>query len=228
MNKTRSRSGPGSAAERASTASDPSHGACEPYGDGEPVTVRLATRRPFVLVFGLALLTEAVAVVRHVLLYPEKVEVSLPVAVVAMTALLTFLVGVGGACLWTFVRAHRRTVTIGPDALTLGSGALRLDWPDVKRIAVHVTATRPVNTQYLPRQRASSVIVSLVWCLHDHADGGHGARYLARRKLPKPFTHTRPLSTVPYTSDLDVPVAHDLDTALRRFAGPAYRAPLTR
>ncbi|MFE6236859.1 hypothetical protein [Cellulosimicrobium sp. NPDC057862] len=228
MNEEPSRSRSGSAAERGSTLSDPLPGAFAQGGDGEPVTLRLARRRPFVLVFGLALLTEAVVVMRHVLLYPEKVEVSLPVAVVAMTALLTFLIGVGVASLWAFFRAHRRTVTIGPDALTLGSGALRLDWTDVKRIAVHVTATRPVSTEYLPRQRASSVIVSLVWCLHDHADAGHGAKHLARRKLPQQFTHTRPLTTVPYTTDLDVPIARDLDTALHHFAGPAYRAPLAR
>jgi hypothetical protein len=185
----------------------------------------LARRRPFLLVVGLALIAAAVLVVRQVMVYPESVRVPVPVAVVLLTLVVAFLGGLGAATVWAFVRAPRQTVTVGPEGLVLGSGTLRLDWADLDAVGVHVAAVRPASTHLMPKGPASSVTVSLLW----HPPAGSDAddaSPLARLVLPDPFTHERLLSTVPFTADLDVPVARDLDTALRHFAGPAYHPPV--
>ena len=78
----------------------------------------------------------------------------------------------------------------------------------------------------MPKGPASSVTVALLWRSRDGSDAVDDPSPLARLVLPEPFTHERLLSTVPSTADLDVPVARDLDTALRHFAGPAYRPPV--
>ncbi|WP_336723414.1 hypothetical protein [Cellulosimicrobium cellulans] len=200
-------------------------GAWVPDGD-RPLVLRLAQRRPFFLVLGLALIAAAVLVLRQVVLYPESVRVSLPVAVVLLTLVVAFLGGLGAATVWAFVRAPRHTVTVGPDGLALGAGTLRLDWADLEAVAVHVTAVRPASTHLMPKGPASSVTVSLLWRPRAGTDDADHLATLAHLVLPEPFTHERLLSTVPFTADLDVPVARDLDTALRHFAGPAYRPPV--
>ncbi|MGM7422142.1 hypothetical protein [Cellulosimicrobium sp. CpK407] len=204
----------------------PEPGTWQPDGD-RPLVLRLAERRPFFLVLGLALIAAAVLVVRQVVLHPESVRVPVPVAVVLLTLVVAFLGGLGTATVLAFVRAPRHTVTVGPDGLRLDAGALWLDWVDLDAVAVHVESVRPPSTHLLPRGPASSVTVSLRWCPRaetDDADGADSdAAPLARLVLPEPFTHERLLSSVPFTADLDVPVARDLDTALRHFAGEAYR-----
>ncbi|UKJ63119.1 hypothetical protein H1Q78_15720 [Cellulosimicrobium cellulans] len=196
-----------------------------PDGD-RPLVLPLARRRPFFLVLGLALIAAAVLVLRQVVLYPVSVRVPVPVAVVLVTLVVAFLGGLGAATVRAFVRAPRQTVTVGPDGLTLGAGTLRLDWADLEVVAVHVTAVRPSSTHLMPKGPASSVTVSLVWRPRAGSDAADDPSPLARLVLPEPFTHERLLSTVPFTADLDVPVARDLDTALRHFAGPAYHPPL--
>ncbi|WP_426310236.1 hypothetical protein [Cellulosimicrobium sp. E-16] len=202
----------------------PEQGSWVPDGD-RPLILPLAQRRPFLLVVGLALIAAAVLVVRQVVLYPESVQVPVPVAVVLLTLVIAFLGGLGGATVLAYVRAPRHSVTIGPEGLVLGAGTLRLDWADLDAVAVHVTAVRPASTHLMPKGPASSVTVSLLWRPRDGSDAADDPSPLARLVLPEPFTHERLLSTVPFTADLDVPVARDLDAALRHFAGPAYRPP---
>ncbi|MBN0038719.1 hypothetical protein JN535_00855 [Cellulosimicrobium cellulans] len=196
-----------------------------PEGD-RPLVLHLAERRPFFLVLGLALIAAAVLVLRQVVLYPESVRVPVPVAVVLVTLVVAFLGGLGAATVWAFVQAPRQTVTVGPDGLALGAGSLRLDWADLEAVAVHVTAVRPASTHLMPKGPASSVTVSLLWRPRTGSDAADDASPLSRLVLPEPFTHERLLSTVPFTADVDVPVARDLDTALRHFAGQAYRPPV--
>ncbi|MGN6240289.1 MAG: hypothetical protein ACTHNI_11155 [Cellulosimicrobium cellulans] len=196
-----------------------------PDGD-HPLVLRLAERRPFFLVLGFALIAAAVLVLRQVVLYPESVQVPVPVAVVLLTLVVALLGGLGAATVWAFVRAPRQTMTVGRDGLALGAGTLRLDWAELEAVAVHVTAVRPASTHLLPKGPASSVTVSLLWCPYTGGDDADHPAPLARLVLPVPFTHERLLSTVPFTADLDVPVARNLDTALRHFAGEAYRPPV--
>ncbi|ARU51457.1 hypothetical protein JOE63_000384 [Cellulosimicrobium cellulans] len=203
----------------------PEPGTWRPDGD-RPLVLRLAERRPFVLVLGLALMAAAVLVVRQVVLYPESVRVSVAVAVVLLTVVVAFLGGLGVLTVRAFVRAPRQTMTVGPDGLSLGAGTLRLDWADLEAVAVHVDAVRPASTHLMPKGPASSVTLSLLWCPRAETDDAGRPAPLARLVLPEPFTHERLLSSVPFTADLDVPVARDLDTALHHFAGPAYRPPV--
>lgn len=200
-------------------------GTWRPDGD-RPLVLRLAERRPFFLVLGLALIVATVLVVRQVVLYPESVRAPVPVAVVLLTLVVAFLGGLGVLTVRAFVRAPRQTMTVGPDGLSLGAGTLRLDWADLEAVAVHVDAVRPASTHLVPKGPASSVTVSLLWRLRAGSDAADDPSPLARLVLPEPFTHERLLSTVPFTADLDVPVARDLDTALRHFAGEAYHPPV--
>lgn len=200
-------------------------GAWVPDGD-RPLVLPLARRRPLLLVLGLGLIAAAVLVLRQVVLYPESVRVPLPVAVVLLTLVVAFLGGLGTATVRAFVRAPRRTATVGPDGLALGAATLRLDWAELEAVAVHVTAVRPASTHLMPKGPASSVAVSLLWRPRAGSDAADDPSPLARLVLPELFTHERLLSTVPFTADLDVPVARDLDTALRHFAGPAYHPPV--
>jgi hypothetical protein len=196
-----------------------------PDGD-HPLVLPLARRRPHFLVLGLALIVAAVLVLRQVVLYPESVRVPVPVAVVLLTLVVAFLGGLGAATVRAFVRAPRQTVIVGRDGLALGAGTLRLDWADLEAVAVHVDAVRPASTHLMPRGPASSVPAALVGRPRAGSDAVDDPSPLARLVLPEPFTHERLLSTVPFTADLDVPVARDLDTALRHFAGPAYHPPV--
>ncbi|MFD5331491.1 hypothetical protein ACFWH7_06220 [Cellulosimicrobium cellulans] len=200
-------------------------GAWVPDGD-RPLVLPLARRRPFLLLVGIALVAAAVLVVRQAVLYPDSAQLPVAVAVVLLTLVVVFLGGLGVATVRAYVRAPRHTMTVGRDGLELGAGTLRLDWGDLEAVAVHVDAVRPASTHLMPKGPASSVTVSLLWRPRAGSDAADDPSPLARLVLPEPFTHERLLSTVPFTADLDAPVARDLDTALRHFAGPAYHPPV--